>query len=118
MEAAATAAFAQMRGEMQQMQNEMTAMRADRTAADAATATQGALVVTLGNLATTLDKPPQKQLIDQRGLGRPQTFQSNEDKFQGWAQKTEAFFAGVFPQIEDVLEWACQQIDVITHAEI
>ena len=43
-------------------------------------------------------------LIDVKGFGRPKEFSGDEEDFQQWSKKTEAFFVGVLKESEMMLE--------------
>ena len=49
--------------------------------------------------ATAQGKQDTPSLIDVNGLGRPKEFSGEEEDFQQWSKKTEAFLAGA------MLEW-------------
>ena len=52
--------------------------------------------------------------FDVKVLGRPKEFSSQEEDFQQWSKKTEAFFAGVIKEPEMMLEWSAEQATEIT----
>ena len=68
----------------------------------------------INNLATAQVRKDTQSLIDVKGFGRPKEFTGREDDFQQWSKKTEAFFAGVIKESEEMLEWAAEQARKIT----
>ena len=42
---------------------------------------------------------PMKTLIDPKGLGKPQTFKHEEEKFQPWAIKIKGYVLGIYPDM-------------------
>ena len=71
----------------------------------------------INNLATAQVRKDTPSLIDVKGLGRPKEFSGREEDFQQWS-KTEAFFAGVSKESEEMLEWAAEQPTEITTTTI
>jgi hypothetical protein len=57
-------------------------------------------------------------LVDNRGLGKPQSFKNDEDSFRMWASKTEEYILGVYPQLEPVLLWAAEHTLAIDDAAL
>ena len=53
-----------------------------------------------------------------KGLARPKEFSVEEEDFQQWSEKDEAFFAGVIQESEMMLEWAAEQGTEITRDAI
>ena len=51
-------------------------------------------VRTVNNSAAALGKNGTPSLIDVKGVGRPKEFSGEEEDFQQWWKKTEAFFCG------------------------
>eukprot|EP00438_Fugacium_kawagutii_P020302 Skav211652 [mRNA] locus=scaffold1290:312904:315642:- [translate_table: standard] len=45
-------------------------------------------------------------LVDDKGLARPDRFTGSEEHFLYWKTRMEAFITSVFPEMDDVLEWA------------
>ena len=72
----------------------------------------------IDNLATAQVRKDTPNLIDVNGLGRPKEFSGNEENFQVWSKKTEAFFAGVIKESKMMLEWAAEQPTEITTTAI
>jgi hypothetical protein len=59
------------------------------------------------------DKP--LLLVDNKGIGKPFTYDNSEGKFRAWAAKAEDFTVGVFGEVfRRVLEWAVDQDEIIT----
>ena len=51
-----------------------------------------------------------RTLIDQRGLGKPQSFNNEERDFHVWAQKLTNYIASVFTDVRPSLIWCIEQI--------
>ena len=66
------------------------------------------------NLPTAQVWKDTPSLIDVRGLSRPKEFIGQEEDFQQWSKKTEAFFAGVIKDFEMMLEWSAEQVTETT----
>ena len=49
-----------------------------------------------------------RTLVDNKGIGKPNTFKNAEKEFAHWARKVELYITGVFPQMEAVLNWATE----------
>lgn len=45
-------------------------------------------------------------LVDNKGLAKPDKFTGGEDQFLYWKTRMEAFVTSVFPEMDEVLEWA------------
>ena len=67
----------------------------------------------MNSLATHQVRRDTPSPIDVKGRGRPKESTGNEEDFQQWWKKTEAFFAGVMK-----LEWSAEQVTEITHEPI
>ncbi len=61
---------------------------------------------------------PTKTLIDPRGLGKPQVFKNDEDKFQAWAIKIKGYVLGIYPDLRDAMAWAAELTDRITEIDL
>ena len=93
-----------------QLQQELFTLRA-QVAAESGLADA---VRAINNLATAQVRKDTPGLIDVKGVGRPNDFSGEEEDFQQWSRKREAFFAGVIKEAEMMLEWAAEQPTEIT----
>ena len=71
-------------------------------------------VAAIRELAAAQNRPTRPMLVDNKGLGRPQTFNGKEGHFQRWSQKFESFVSGVFPEAGRILTWASDQPEEIS----
>ena len=72
----------------------------------------------INNLATAQVRKDTPSLIFVNGFGRPKEFSGEEEDFQQWSKKTEAFFAVVIKVSEMMLVWAVEQPTEITTTAI
>ena len=113
-----------MEGTVQSLMNENANLRTQ--VEGSSTGLQQAFVqqsVVLGELAEGIKKLADKQqaamLVDSRGLGKPSTFNNNEDNFPAWVRKTENYICGVFgEEFRKVLEWAIEHEGEIQTDEV
>ena len=58
-----------------------------------------------------VDRPEQhSRLVDNKGIGKPTTFDGTESKYREWSAKFESFVVGVYGEdFMRVLEWAVER---------
>ena len=58
-----------------------------------------------------IDRPEQhNRLVDNKGIGKPTTFDGTESKYREWSAKFESFVVGVYGEdFRRVLEWAVER---------
>ena len=61
-------------------------------------------------MAQTGGNQGRRTLIDQRGLGKPHSFNNEERDFHVWAQKLTNYIASVFTDVRPSLIWCIEQI--------
>ena len=59
-----------------------------------------------------------RQLVDARGLGKPTTFTGKEEDYQPWSTKVMSCVNAVYAGLDDVLEWACEQEQLIEEHDV
>ena len=59
-------------------------------------------------------KDEDKNLVDLKGLGRPQAFTNIEKDFPVWTRKVANFVAGVHPGARDLLAWSADAQETVT----
>ena len=79
-----------------------------------------AAVVAMQACATALQQRREQgpSLVDNRGLGRPTSFDNTEDKFQRWSEKIESFVCAVYPDLTRIMEWSADMSRVIEERDI
>ena len=97
-----------------QLQQEVFTLRA-QVAAECGHPNAVRAIHNLANAQAQKDTP---NLIDVKGLGRPEEFSGKEGHFQQWSKKTQAFFAGMIKESEMMLGWAAEQGTEITHESV
>ena len=71
-----------------------------------------ALVQAVTKLSTT--RSDSNRLVDNKGIGKPTSFDGQEQKYREWSSKFEAFVVSVFGEVfRRVLEWAVERQDPI-----
>ena len=55
-------------------------------------------------------------LVDTKGLSKPDRFSGSEEGFLYWRTRLEGFVTSIIPEMEDILNWAEEQDDEITRA--
>ena len=106
----------------QQMEQALRAtqaqQQADRAVADAAAAAaataqgSGLDAQALAAAIAAALRPPQRSVVDIRGIGKPAPFKSGqEEQFRTFAQKLVAFLSAVWPKARQAMQWAADQIE-------
>ena len=93
-----------------QLQQELFTLRA-QVAAESGLADA---IRAINNLAAAQVPKDTPSLIDVKSFGRSKESSGEEEDFQQWSKKTEAFFVGVLKESEMMLEWAAEQTVEIT----
>ena len=57
-------------------------------------------------VVAALQKDKKLTLIDNRGVAKPDKFESKDEGFLRWKIRTESFILSVFPELEEPLTWA------------
>ena len=101
---------------MQALAQEVARLAADnqqlRQATEGGIGAIPALVQAVTKLVTKPDHAP--RLVDNKGIGKPTSFDGPEHKFREWSTKVEAFVVSIFGEdFRRVLEWAVERQDPI-----
>ena len=96
-----------------QMEQELVRMRANEAAAAAVpnvNMVQQQILQTQTDLLTQLTQAnaaraekPRPMLVDTKGLGKPNSFSGNEEKFLPWKIRLENFIVNMFPDLAPAL---------------
>lgn len=74
-----------------------------------------ALASSQNTLAASMKKEAAKlNLVDNRGIGKPDKFGGKDESFLRWKVKLEGFIYSIHPDMEKVLEWSEEQTSTIT----
>ena len=118
LQAQMTALMAEMNQQSQrngQMAMDLTQLRQENVTLRQGQETAGqraAALQALGDVAQELKGLVKKQggattLVDAKGLGRPQTFSNDQEKYLKWNRGVENYIVGIFgEEFRGVLEWA------------
>ena len=72
-----------------------------------------ALVQAVADLAAKKPESTNK-LVDNKGIGKPSSFDGSESKYREWSTKFEAFVVSVFGEdFRPVLEWTVERQDIV-----
>eukprot|EP00438_Fugacium_kawagutii_P008184 Skav214678 [mRNA] locus=scaffold923:680348:681763:+ [translate_table: standard] len=78
----------------------------------------GALAELIGaqrELITALKSKEQVKLVDNKGLGKPEKFDGNAERFLSWKIKTSSYLGSVRKDLREVLVWAEENDYAITN---
>ena len=94
-----------------QQQQQQAATFGNQLAAQLA-ALPEALAASLGSSGGSTARRP--NLIDLKGLGRPEKFDNKEESFVMWARRTQNFIAGAYLEAREILAQAAECEEVVT----
>ena len=105
--------FNQLAGENQQLAAALTSLQAQFSQQAAVQTQLSQLTQALSGLpaamAQTGGNQGRRTLLDQRGLGKPHSFNNEEREFHVWAQKLTNYIASVFTDVRSSLIWCIEQ---------
>ena len=108
-----------LRAQNQQIMQALEALRQENAALRTGQQGISQLAASIGELAKNLgEKKEPKLLIDNKGLGRPEPCDNQEDSFRRWARSVSNLAVGIFGKsFGSMMEWAAEQESPIASEE-
>ena len=112
--------FATLAAQFQQYQGEAKAreQRLQQQLLELQSQNLGQLVQVQTELVKSLSGRDRVQLVDNKGIRKPSSFNGTEASFLPWKTKLELFVCNVFPDMAGALEWAEEHVGEITETSI
>ena len=105
-----TAALQAQNNQLVEQQHQQAATFGQQLAAQLASLPQS-LAAALQSTSHARARP---NLIDLRGLGKPEKFDNKEESFVMWARRTQNFIAGAYPEAREILAQAAELEEAAT----